>query len=96
MYAVIFRAKINKIDEAYSEVAKQMRELAIVKYGCIEFTSVTEGENEIAISYWENLDHIKLWKQDSEHLVAQSLGREKWYESYKVQVVEVIREYSNT
>ena len=49
MYAVIFRAEINKTDSAYSEMAAQMRDLAKNKYGCIEFTSVTEGTNEIAI-----------------------------------------------
>lgn len=49
MYAVIFRAKINEIDNYYSEMALQMRDLTINKYGCIEFTAVPEGTNEIAI-----------------------------------------------
>ena len=94
MYAVIFRAEINQLDQRYSEMAKQMRELAITKYGCTEFTSVTEGTQEIAISYWKNQEQIKQWKQDARHLVAQELGQAKWYKSYKVQVVEIKREYS--
>ena len=94
MYAVIFKAEINKLDSRYSEMASQMRDLAINKYGCTEFTSVTEGSREIAISYWQDQEQIKQWKQDSEHLVAQELGQTIWYKSYTVQVVEVIREYS--
>lgn len=94
MYAVIFRAEINKLDSHYSEMAAQMRQLAINRYGCKEFTSVTEGNHEIAISYWEDQEQIKQWKQDSEHLVAQELGKSKWYKSYTVQVAEVIREYN--
>jgi len=94
MYAVIFRAEINKLDSRYSEVASQMRELAISKYGCTEFISVTEGTQEIAISYWQDQEQIKQWKQDSEHLVAQELGRSIWYKSYKVQISEILREYS--
>ena len=94
MYAVIFRAEINELDGAYSEMAARMRELARTKYGCTEFTAAREGDYEIAISYWENLDQIKAWKQDAEHLVAQELGRSKWYTSYQVQIVEIMCEYS--
>lgn len=94
MYAVIFRAEINILDSRYSETASQMRELAINKYDCKEFVSVIEGKYEIALSYWQNLEKIKQWKQDSRHLVAQELGRTTWYKSYKVQIVEILREYS--
>lgn len=93
MLAVIFRAKIKQLDEEYSLVAQQMRTLAMEQYGCIEFTACSEGDQEIAISYWENAQQITRWKQDTQHLTAQQLGRNKWYESYTVQVVEVQREY---
>ena len=57
---------------------------------------MTEGNREIAISYWENLEQISAWKQNAEHRKAQELGRSKWYASYQVQVVKIIREYGNT
>lgn len=79
MYAVIFRAEINELDEAYADMAAHMRERALNKYGCLEFTAVTEGKHEIAISYWESQKQIKAWKQDSDHRKAQKLGRSKWY-----------------
>ena len=94
MYAVIFKAEINKLDKSYAETAQRMRELATNKYGCTEFIAVTEGSKEIAISYWQNQEQIIKWKQDAEHLVVQELGRSTWYKSYKVEVVEVIREYA--
>lgn len=96
MYAVIFKADINEVDESYYKMASRMRELAVNKYGCVGFASATEGNNEISISYWEKEEQIIQWKQDYEHLEAQRLGREKWYKSYKVEVVEVLREYHNT
>ena len=95
MYAVIFRADINLLDESYAKTAARMRELAITKYGCSEFIAVAENEHEIAISYWDDLEKITQWKQDAEHLVAQTLGKTSWYQSYKVQVVEILREYSH-
>lgn len=93
MYAVIFKAEMNEIDESYFEMANRMRELAINDYGCSEFTSCTEGNSEIAISYWQSQEQIQAWRNDPEHIKAQSLGKAKWYKSYQVQVVEVLREY---
>ena len=95
MYAVIFRTKIAGLDEEYDRVAERMRKLALGEYGCLEFIAVTQDSEEIAISYWENEDQILKWKRNSEHILAQELGRSKWYESYRVQVVEVIREYGS-
>jgi len=96
MYAVIFKAKTGQQDQKYSDTINVMRDLAFNKYGCLDFIAVTEGEQEIAISYWPNEENIRQWKNDSEHQLAQSLGQEKWYQSYTVEVVKVERSYSFT
>jgi heme-degrading monooxygenase HmoA len=96
MYAVIFKAQIGKLDQTYHDTVKRMRELAENKYGCCEFISLAEGEWEIAISYWESLTQIQQWKNDAEHLQAQALGKSKWYKSYRIEVVEIIRQYGHT
>ena len=93
MYAVIFRAKIAELDDEYHRVTEQMRQLAVEKFGCTGFISMTEGNEEVAISYWETEEHIKRWKSDPAHLWAQQKGRSKWYQTYHVQVVKVIRAY---
>ena len=95
MYAVIFEACIKQLDADYAATAQRMRELAISQYGCLDFTSVTEGQKEISISYWSSLAQIQEWKQDQEHLQAQQQGKARWYESYKVRVVEIVRDYSS-
>lgn len=94
MYAVIFKAIDNQQDADYSKMVKVMRELAFEKYNCQDFLAVKEGDQEIAISYWLNEDDIKHWHQNSQHSVAQQLGRDKWYKSYVVEVVEIKRRYS--
>jgi heme-degrading monooxygenase HmoA len=95
-YAVIFRAEILQLDAEYAATAQRMRDLAISAYGCVEFTACTEGNREIAISYWETLEQIRRWKQNAEHLAAQEKGRSRWYRSYTVDVVEVVRAYPST
>ena len=96
MYAVIFRAEINQIDNEYLATAKAMRELALSTYNCIEFTSSTEDNKEIAISYWKSEADIKAWKEDEKHKKAQEAGKAKYYKSYKVQIVEIQHEYTST
>jgi len=93
MFAVIFRAKPGVQDDEYSKTVSKMRDLAFEKYGCIDFVAATEGDQEIAISYWQSEQAIREWKSDAEHALAQEVGRSKWYESYIVQVVEIKREY---
>ena len=95
MYAVIFRAEINQLDDEYRDTAARLRSLAIEEYGCRDFIALTEGDQEIAISYWETLEQIFRWKEDAEHIKAQQRGRSKWYRTHRVQIVEVLREYNS-
>lgn len=93
MFVVIFQAKVRRLDDEYLTVAARMRELALGQFGCLEFTAVTEDQDEVALSYWPSEEHVRAWKAHSEHVLAQQLGRARWYESYTVQVAEITREY---
>jgi len=93
MFVVIFRARVRALDDEYFRVAARMRELALNEFGCLEFHVVTEGDTEVALSYWPSEEAIKAWKTHPEHLLAQTAGRERWYESYSVQVACLTREY---
>jgi heme-degrading monooxygenase HmoA len=93
MLVVIFRAKIRSLDEQYVAVAARMRELALSRFGCLEFHAVSEGPDEVALSYWPDEASIKAWRAHPEHVEAQRLGREKWYESYSVEVARLERSY---
>lgn len=95
MYAVIFRAEIKAFDDSYTRMANRMRDLAMREYGCIDFISCTEGSSEIAISYWPSREKIREWKNDPEHLQAQSLGKSRWYESYQVEIVEILDKHGS-
>lgn len=91
MYVVVFNATISKVDRQYNEMATLLRERAFSEYGCQGFHAVTEGNKEIAVSYWPSLDAIKAWKDDLKHSAAQSLGKGKWYLSYQIDVAKVER-----
>ncbi len=95
MIVVIFRARVRSVDDEYAKTAARLRELALTEFGCLEFHAVTEGRDEVALSYWPSEENIRAWNAHPEHREAQRLGRERWYESYSVQVATVERQYDN-
>jgi hypothetical protein len=95
MIAVIFKAEIAELDDEYFSTAIRLRDLAINEYGCSKFISSTEGNQELAISYWPSKSHIAAWHSNPEHVVAQNKGKTKWYKSFHVQVTEVQSEYGS-
>ena len=93
MYVVIFRARIKQLDAEYSATAERMRELAMREFGCVDFVSMSEGDDELTLSYWPDEDSIRRWRAHPEHREAQQKGMEKWYSRYSVEVTEVKRAY---
>jgi heme-degrading monooxygenase HmoA len=91
-YAVIFTSLRTGTADGYGEMAEAMMELAKTQPGFLGVESAREGLG-ITVSYWESLEAIKNWKQNSDHLLAQRYGREKWYSHYKTRICKVERDY---
>ena len=91
-YAVIFTSFMRKNIQGYDDMARDMEELAKKQEGFLGIESARE-EMGITVSYWRNEEAIRAWKQQTDHIMAQKMGREKWYESYRVRVARVEREY---
>ena len=91
-YAVIFTSTQNENIEGYAEMALKMENLAKQQPGYLGMDSAREDVG-ITVSYWESLEAIKNWKQQSQHLKAQLKGRTDWYNWYNVKICKVEREY---
>ena len=91
-YAVIFTSLLHDEHEGYVAMAEQMDALAKMQEGYLGFESA-RNELGISISYWTSLESIKNWKEQTDHLIAQQLGRSSWYRYYKVRICKVEREY---
>ena len=91
-YAVIFTSKRTEGDNGYAEMSQLMDSLAKKQKG---FIGVDSARNDIGItvSYWKNVQAIKNWKQQTDHLMAQKKGRTDWYSWYNVKICKVEREY---
>ncbi|MCH8550999.1 MAG: antibiotic biosynthesis monooxygenase [Natronospirillum sp.] len=91
-YAVIFTSHRTQGDNGYGEMAERMVELASRQPGFLGIESARE-EVGITVSYWADLESIRAWKRNAEHLEAQSKGRKAWYSEFKVRVARVERDY---
>ena len=91
-YAVIFTTARTEGDNGYSEMAQHMEELAKLQPGYLGIESARE-ETGITVSYWKDLESIRHWKMNMDHVEARKLGKEKWYAEYKLRVCLVERDY---
>ncbi len=91
-FAVIFTSTRTEGDNGYQEMSELMDNLAKQQDGYLGIESA-RNELGITVSYWQNLDSIKHWKQQTDHLVAQRKGRTDWYSWYKVRICKVEQEY---
>jgi len=91
-YAVIFTSVRTEGDQGYRDVSDRMLELASQQPGYLGVESAREDVG-ITVSYWADLESIKNWKANIEHIEAQRNGRQRWYQSFKVRIAKVERDY---
>jgi len=92
-YAVIFTSPLTDKPAGYSEMTTQMEEFAKQQKCFLGMESARENIG-VTISYWSDLESIRAWKANTDHLFAQQQGKEKWYSRYKVRISKVERDYS--
>ena len=93
-YAVIFSSRRTPGDRGYGATAERMVELAGRQEGFLGVESARDADGfGITVSYWASEAAIARWKADLEHLAAQDLGRQAWYEHYEIRVARVERAY---
>ncbi len=91
-YAVIFTSTRTEGDQGYAEMSKRMVELAAKQDG---YLGIEAARNEVGVtvSYWKDLESIRKWKANAEHLQAQKKGRSDWYGAFKARIALVQRDY---
>lgn len=93
-YAVIFTSIQSADTEGYADMAERMTTLAKTQPGYLGIESVRENIG-ITVSYWRDLESIKHWKANAEHLEAQASGKSRWYDHYTIRIALVEKEYSS-
>ena len=96
MFAVIFMSRRSGDTQGYDAMAKAMVELGSQQPGFIRIESFAGADGlNCTISWWETEEAIADWKANVKHQVAQTKGRETWYDWFETQVAEVKRVHTS-
>jgi heme-degrading monooxygenase HmoA len=88
-YAVIFVSTRSKNLEGYSEMDEATIEKVKNLEGFIGFENIKNGDDGIFISYWESMEAINKWRNDTLHLEAKQKGQSMWYDRFLSQICKV-------
>jgi heme-degrading monooxygenase HmoA len=94
--ACIFRSTRTDHSEAdYQAWSERMEHLVVTTPGYQSHVSLRDRETRegVTIAYFDDLESIALWRDQADHVLAQQLGRERFYEDYVVEIAPVVREY---
>jgi len=94
MIITVFRSRLDpKQVESYTAMGKNMAALVSEMPGLISYKTfeAKDGERVTIVEFADEESHNR-WRDDKKHRVAMELGKSKFYEEYKVQVCEMLRE----
>jgi heme-degrading monooxygenase HmoA len=97
MYAVIFEVEPKPGREKdYLEIAASLRaELeAIPGFVSVErFRSLAKDGKLLSLSFWQDADAVRRWRENLEHRAAQAKGRSEVFADYRISVAKIERQY---
>jgi heme-degrading monooxygenase HmoA len=93
MIIVVFRSKLTSQAGAdYQAMDNELESLVRGNPGFIDVKSFTAADGErLTLVWWRDEQSLAEWRNLPRHREAQSTGRQKWYEYYKMEVARVIR-----
>ncbi|MEU4707452.1 antibiotic biosynthesis monooxygenase [Nocardia salmonicida] len=77
----------------YFEAAAEMADLAAQIDGYLGMEFARDAGCGITVSYWRDLDALRSWRDNIEHVAVQRQGRERFYLGYRARICHVEREY---
>ncbi len=96
---VLFEVKPTKEGmKKYLELAAMLKPMLSSAEGFISaerFQSLNEEGKLLSMNVWESEEAIEKWRNNMQHRMSQSEGKNKLFESYKITVCNSVREYSN-
>lgn len=97
MIAVIFEVEpAAGSTERYLELAADLRPLldGISGFISIErFVSMHDPERILSLSFWRDEASVAQWRQLEAHRAAQHEGRAGVFQSYRLRIADVVRDY---
>jgi heme-degrading monooxygenase HmoA len=94
MIVTVFRSRLMPgFKDEYVALVDRMQQIARTIPGYISHKGFFAEDGErVTIVEFEHEEGQRAWRMNAEHMAAQRLGRSKYYETYDVQVCNVLQE----
>ena len=94
MIVILFRSKLTSAaGQDYADTNADLEEYVKTMPGFVAAKSFRAEDGErLTLVWWRDKESLALWRHDARHQAAQIQGRQKWYEYYKIEVAEVLRQ----
>lgn len=100
MIGVIFEAEVRDGQrQAYLDAAAVLGPMLDNLPGFISierFESLGTPNKMLSLSFWQNEESVKQWRNLDAHRAIQSAGRERIFVHYRLRVAAVLRDYDMT
>ncbi len=98
-YIVLFEVIPSQEGKAkYLELAAMLKPMLEGFEGFVSmerFQSLHDENKVLSMNVWESEEAMSRWRNTVEHRMSQLQGNTKLFESYKITVVSVVREYTH-
>ncbi len=98
-YIVLFEVKPTQEGKArYLELAAMLKPMLEGFDGFIQmerFQSLQDADKVLSMNVWESEEAMSRWRNTVEHRMSQLQGKTELFESYKITVTSVLREYTH-
>jgi heme-degrading monooxygenase HmoA len=100
MLVILFRSKLTAdAGQDYGAMSDELHALVRENPGFVDVRHYTADDGErLTVAWFKDKDSLRQWRTLPRHREAQSAGRQKWYEYYKMEVatVERVSEFERT
>src|SRR6185503_13511031 len=96
MIAVIFEFTPAGRKQEYLDLAAGLNDIVRGFDGFISierFESISSPGRFVSLSFWRDEEAVRKWRNVQQHRAAQKKGRSGIFESYRLRVCSVIRDY---
>jgi heme-degrading monooxygenase HmoA len=93
MLIILFRSKLtDHAGEDYQAMNAELESLVRQNPGFIDVKSYkSENGERLTVVWWRDEESLREWRELMRHREAQKIGRDKWYQYYKLEVASVVR-----
>ena len=93
MVVILFRSRLTpEAGQDYQELDAELERLVRDQPGYVTHKGYGAADGErLTLVWFRDQESLRAWKMLPRHLEAQRRGRERWYQSYEMEVAEIVR-----